>query len=179
MPRDAGQFDTWYNKKEQEILVEKFGTTDKKELKKLMKLENLTLNSTQMVDANLTTDEKLKKVKLANETIKIWKEFKNSGFTPEQLASFVNDGEIPYENNKIFEDSKESKPVLTFGETKTHTTKKILQDDGTLRCLHCNRAIPMRAFDCEQIDDYKKHVELTHGQLEQEERSQLMELYPK
>ena len=82
-------------------------------------------------------------------------------------------------DNPVFskDESQEDKPVLTFGKTTTHTPRKIKQEDGTLRCKHCNRAIPMRAFDCEQLDDYRKHVEQSHGVLDEEERIELVGLY--
>ena len=165
-----------YTQEQRDFLDKKLGSTDRKSR---IKAINKLLLSENKQDPNLTTKEKLEKVKLANETIKIWKEFKQSGFTVEQLGDFVNDGVMPYMDNPVFskDESREDKPVLTFGKTTTHTPRKIKQEDGTLRCKHCNRAIPMRAFDCEQLDDYRKHVEQSHGVLDEEERIELVGLY--
>ena len=187
MARDIGNFFIYYNAKEQESLVEKFGTTDKKELQKLIKKESLIKieNSETIAPTNssdqLTTKEKLEKVKLANETLKIWNEFRTSGFSLEQLEDYVNNGVMPYMDNPIFPENKkdDTKPIITFGTTIRHTSKKIKQEDGTLRCLHCSRTIPMRAFDFEQLDDYRKHVESTHEKLDEAEITELMEIYPR
>ena len=119
----------------------------------------------------LTTKEKLEKVKLANETLKIWKEFNHAGFSLDQLEDYVNNGIMPYMENPVFPEKKkeESKPQLTFGKTITHKPRQIKQDDGTLRCKICNRTIPTRAYDFEQLDDYRVHFEESHRKLTEDE----------
>jgi len=182
MPRGAGQFDDYYNVEEQKILVEKFGTSDKKELKKL--IHQYVLSPSKTSEDPKTVDEKLKKVKLANETLKAWKEIRSSGGTVDDLERLVNYGEIPslennYERGEI-QTTTEEKPKLefqTFGKTIINKPKKILQEDGTLRCMQCNHIIDMRAYDFEQLDDYRKHVEQAHGKLYESERKELMGIY--
>jgi len=130
-------------------------------------------------NSELTTKQKLEKVKLANETLKIWKEFNHAGFNLDQLEKFVNDGEMPFMENPVFpkEEKKNENPKLTFGKTITYTSSKIKQKDGTLRCKRCNRIFEMKAFDFQQLDKFRNHVENNHGKLNQEERDELMELY--
>ena len=192
MARSIADFYVYFNEEEQEALVEKFGTTEKKELNKLMKKAILsqsenseTINPLNNSDQQ-TTKAELELVKLRNETVKTWKNFVSVGGNPNDFVEFIKNGSIPYVEDSIFsndtainDDTEKPKPVLTFGTTIRHTPKKIKQDDGTLRCLHCSRAIPMRGFDFEQLDDYRKHVESTHGRLDEAERTQLMEIYPR
>ena len=78
----------YINQELESKVKQNFGTTDVKELELIVK-DFLTNGIQNKQDPNLTTKEKLEKVKLANETIKIWKEFKQSGFTVEQLGDFV------------------------------------------------------------------------------------------
>jgi hypothetical protein len=185
MVRKAGQFDFWYSEKELEILVEKYGITDKKELKKLIKKDSLkNISENEIEDPKLSIDEKLKKVKLANETLKAWNTIRSSGGTVDDLEKLVNHQEIPnFENNHdntnaiTIADEKPKLELKTFGKTIINKPKQILQKDGTLRCMRCNRKIEMRAFDFEQLDDYRNHVENNHGKLYESERKELMEMY--
>lgn len=127
-------------------------------------------------------DLKIKKLKIADLTLKVWSKFKDEGYSLDQLDNFVNNGIL----NTIPENRTIEAPIiqtnsnqqLEFGKTITYKSDKILQQDGTLRCKHCNKKIGMRAFDFEQLDDYKKHVESIHGELENVERAELLEIYP-
>lgn len=178
-----GHFQFSYKKEEIEILVQKYNTTDKKELLKLIKEESLKTNSKTIADKdpNLTTKEKLDKVKLANETLKAWDRVRSNGGTPEDLNRLVNHGEIPNFENTTPTTNADEKPKLsfsTFGNTVKYTAKQIKQDDDTLRCLRCNRAIPKLKEDWKQVDNFVKHINVDHeDELTDNERNQLMQVY--
>ena len=129
-------------------------------------------------------DEKKEHTKLRNVDLKlkIWDRLKSGGYTLDQLKQILNDGDIPLPENKtlypVEETTSQPKSTPKFGITVTHTNNKIKQDDGTLRCKRCNKKIDMRAYDFEQLDDYRKHVENTHGKLTDDEREELIQLFP-
>ena len=142
MPSREGRFEFTYDVNARKKLVEIYGTTDKSEIKNKIRERSLMTNQELLESLGvapqqqLTTKEKLEKVKLANETLKIWKEFNHAGFSLDQLEDYVNNGIMPYMENPVFPEKKkeESKPQLTFGKTITHKPRQIKQDDGTLRC---------------------------------------------
>ena len=129
-----------------------------------------------------TTKAEHEKIKLGSDRLKLWKEIREDGGTPDDFARLVNHGEIPNLQNNYTESTAGNTPKIelkSYGTTIIHKSKKILQEDGTLRCMRCNRVIPMRGFDFEQLDDYRKHVESSHGNLYESERKELMGIYPK
>ena len=129
-------------------------------------------------------DLKLKKLKVADLRLKIWQKVKDNGFTLEQLKAIIDGEDIPLPIKEDYTPTETTKPEPTkiqfksLGSTITHQPKQILQEDGTLRCKRCNRFFDMQGFDCMQLDDYRKHCEEVHGGLLQEERNELMEIYP-
>ncbi len=137
--------------------------------------ENTEYNTT------LTTKQEHERIKLGSDRLKLWKEIRKDGGTPEDFARLVNNGEIPNLIENHTEPATDDTPKVEFksyGTTITHKPKKILQENGTLRCMRCNKKIEMRAFNFEQLDDYRKHVEISHGSLYESERKELMEIYP-
>ena len=141
-------------------------------------------------DAKLNT--KIKKLKVGDLTLKLWDRLKQAGYTIAQLEDFVEGGKLELPENKTFY-PQDSEPIIQSSSkanpqeireefqkqtnTITHKPTQILQEDGTLRCKRCNKRVEMRAFDFEQLDDYRKHCEEAHGGLGEEERNELMELY--
>jgi len=185
MTSPIGKFFHYFNIEEQKLLVEKFGTSDKKELKNLMKQiivdyisNNLDASKPQQEP---TLDNKLKKLKVADLTLKVWDKLRQAGYSIDQLQRFVSTGKFEYPENRTFhaEPAIEESKARTLGTTISHQPEKILQNDGTLRCKVCNKRIDMRAFDFEQLDDYRIHFETTHRKLEDSERKELLEIYPK
>lgn len=128
----------------------------------------------------INIDTRIKNLRAADLTLKVWDRLKQAGYTLDQLKFFVSGGELGLPQNKTFYAEKETAPILsrTFGQTVNYKPDKIKQDDGTLRCKHCNKRIDMRAFDHEQLDDYRIHAENVHGGLDEDERAELMEIYP-
>ena len=167
-----------FDKETRDFIDAKLGSTNRKE--RIEKIIELLLSP---VNSNiLTTKEKLDKVKLANETLKAWDRVRSSGGTPDDLNRLVNHGEIPNFENQSQESKEDEKSKLsfnTFGNTVKYTAKQIKQDDNTLRCLRCNRLIPTFEHGYDQVDAFVKHVNDTHGELTNEERSQLMGMYQK
>ncbi|QMU53540.1 MAG: hypothetical protein GKS07_11030 [Nitrosopumilus sp.] len=135
-------------------------------------------------------DFQIKKLKAAELKLKIWSRVKDSGFSLNQLDALINQDEIPlpendYPNSKPEPEITKSEPVKnentqfkSLGSTTMNRAKKILQKDGTLRCKRCNRRFDMRAFDFEQLDDYRNHCEEVHNGLSGDERKELLEIYP-
>ncbi|MDH5431570.1 MAG: hypothetical protein OEW78_06780 [Nitrosopumilus sp.] len=130
-------------------------------------------------------DVKIKKLKAAEITLRVWERLKQNGYSISQFQDFVYTGNLSLpENETFYAESSNTEAIpsqtqqIQFGNTITHKPNKILQEDGTLRCKHCNKTIEMRAFNFEQLDDYRIHVESTHGQLTELERSELLEIYP-
>ena len=80
-----GAFWNYYNLEELKILVEKFGTTDKIELKKLMRQENLTKNS----EIKLDPDLEYKKLRNLKAQLEIWRMLKDYGISLEQTRKII------------------------------------------------------------------------------------------
>jgi len=190
MTSAIGKFFHYFNIEEQKQLVEKFQTTDKKELKDLMKqviLHYISKSETtepEQVQPTKTLDDKIKKLRVADLTLKVWDKLRQAGYSIEQLQEFVNTGKFSYPENKTFyaersETEIQSNQIQVIGKTITHQPDQILQEDGTLRCKLCNKKIEMRAFNFEQLDDYRIHFESNHRKLNEKEREKLLEIYEK
>lgn len=164
----------YINKELESKVLSNFGTTNIKELDKIV----LNFLTNGIPTKTQSTDDKLKKLKVADLTLKVWDRLRNAGYSLDQLESFVNSGELSYPEHKTFYAEPEKPKLTTFGTTITHKPKQIQQQDGTLRCKHCNKKIEMKAFDFEQLDDYRKHVETIHGKLDESERIELLGIYP-
>ena len=147
-------------------------------------VKQLILNDMNGVTATTAPakEEETKKLKRIDLKLKIWDRLRNGGYTLEQINRILKDEEIPYPQNN-FQPIEQAKTTDTpkiefesYGTTIINKPKKILQDDLTLRCMRCNRVIETRGFDFEQVNDYKKHVEETHGELFSTEREELSEI---
>jgi hypothetical protein len=194
-----GDFYLYYSAEDQQKLVDKFGTTDKQKLKKLMhdsileksKSLDSEQSSTEQTPEDETLDTKIKRLKAADLTLKVWEKMR-SDYTLEDFQNFLQTGFLPQKrltydylenpHKSIIETSNPPNPNLehnfkTLGTTIINKPKQILQEDGTLRCKNCNKKFDMRAFDFEQLDDYRIHFETVHRKLTDRERDELMGIY--
>ena len=198
MGASQGKFFLYYSEKDLQKLVDKFGTTDKQKLKKMM--HDSILDDSQSADVQTssstgdqpkteanTLDNALKRQKIGLNNLKLFKELKAQGFSLEQITDVANGKALQLPENNAsdepidvtVETNQNSRQLLeSFGNTTTHKPKQIRQEDGTLRCKNCNKKFDTRAFDFEQLDDYRIHFETVHRKLTERERDELMEIYP-
>jgi len=136
-------------------------------------------------------DTEIKKLRAAVLKLNVLDKLKDAGYSLDQLELFVNSGSLPappHENRILVELPSPSSSITTtpekptfqgsrYGVTKNNTPKTILQSDGSLRCMSCNRKFGKREHDFQQIDDYRIHFEGVHRPLTDRERDELMGLY--
>lgn len=179
----------WFDNKTLEKYLSKYPIDQRNEIAKNLFADFINGHNTQITqlentkhNTTPTTKEEHEKIKLGSDRLKLWKEIRKDGGTPDDFAKLVNHGEIPNLSEKCTEqttgDHTPKVELKSYGTTTINKPKKILQEDGTLRCMRCNRVIPMRVYNFEQLDDYRDHVESSHGNLYESERKELMEIYP-
>ena len=172
-----------------EKYLSKYPIEQRNEIAKNLFTDFINGNNTQTVQSENTkyntiptTKEEHERIKLGSDRLKLWKEIRKDGGTPDDFARLINHGEIPNLPENHTERTTDDTPKIEFkshGTTITHKPKKILQEDGTLRCMRCNKKIEMRAYDFEQVNDYNKHVGETHGKLFESERKELNKILNK